>query len=359
MNITKSHLCGCLAFLFASVPLVEGRVGIDGLVEYVEETMFLLEPSSYAIVVSKGTDVVFEAYRKGSFDGLPEVPVDRDSMFFLASCTKSFSSGVLMRLVEQGVVDLSEPVSRYLEDFSDHGGGSFSMGDVTILHLASHTSGLEYHDGASAGSFSDLRVTTKPGETFQYSLVGITVLQRVLEKAAGRSFVELMQDEIIDPLGLDKTGYVFAFDSELPLVPSRAQEALGHDEHFFFSSESYLLGSGLYSTARDVNSYSQFWIQNSQSPGEPFLSSESVAKVSAKHAVSEANDAEYGILWWVFPDKGAIVMSGATHSVSAIIPESGVVVTVLRNYFGQIPQGFVFHEDKIALVNFAIQIGEN
>ncbi|MCC5835684.1 MAG: beta-lactamase family protein [Opitutales bacterium] len=329
------------------------------VVNYVEGTMALLQPSSAAIVVSKGEEVLFEAYLQGSSEGLPEVRIDRDSLFYLASCTKTFSSGVLMRMVEKGVVGLDDPVSKYLPEFSESGLGDYSREAVRVLHLASHTSGLEYPEGESKGSFDDLTVATQPGEVFKYSSIGMAVLQKVLEVAGGKPYAELMQDEILSPLGLNNTRYVFEFDSSLPLVPTKAHDVSDFEDHFSFIQEGHLLGSGLYSTALDVNRYAQLWALSGRLDGKSYFSSDKVRKAASTFGVSDFNGAEYGILWWVFPEKGALVMSGATHSVSAIIPESQVVVTVMRNYFGPIPEGFVFHEDKEAIVDLAAKIGES
>lgn len=325
---------------------------------YVGDTMKLLTPSSAMIIVSRGEEVIYERLLTGGSDGLPDAQIDANSLWPLASVTKSFSAGVLMALVEKGALDLDAPVSDHLPFMAEPGKGPHPRTTVTLRHLASHTSGLQYAGGERHGVTETVEAITEPGKVFRYSETGMNVLQAVLEAASGRSWTKLLQSEILDPLGLRATRFVDTATPTLPLVPACAGVFDDPAEHYFFTQAGSLTGSGLYSTARELNRYSQLWAQSGRLNDVRLFSVELAQEATNTHAVFDHNGAHYGLLWWVFPERGAIVMSGATHTVSAIVPQTKTVVTVTRNYFGDIPEGFVFHDDKMKLVDFAISLGQ-
>lgn len=329
------------------------------LEHYVTSTMQLLAPSSAAIVVSRGDEVIFETYLPGNSTGLPSTTVDKHSLWALASVTKSFSSGVLLSLVEQGVLTLDDPVAKHLPAFRTPGAGEFDRTEVRIRHLAAHTSGLQFPDNQHHGDLIDLAVVSAPGAVFRYSATGMFVLQRVLEAATGEDFTALLQRVVLDPLDLNQTRYVTDFTADLPLMGTRAGDFADPTQHYLTTDAEDRVGSGLYSTAREVNRYAQLWALGGTRAGTRFFAPDLLATAAAAHAHFDYADANYGLLWWTFPERHAIVMSGASHSVSAISLAHRVVVTVMRNYIGSIPDGFVFHRDKEKLVDFAIALGES
>jgi CubicO group peptidase (beta-lactamase class C family) len=342
----------------ATIPpmATENEADFAPLETYVAKTMQRLAPSSAAIVVSQGEEIIFERYLTGSFEGLPETPINADSLFAMASVTKSFTAGALMTLVDQGVVDLDAPVSDHLPYMAAPGAGPFSRASVTLRHLASHSSGLQFPHETRTGDPQTIAAITAPGEEFRYSETGMKMLQETIEEATGLPWPQLLHTHVLAPLGLNATRYVATPDPNAPLVPARAGDFADPAQHYFFTATNSLTGSGLYSTARDLNRYGQLWAQQGRLGDKRLFSSALAQEATRSQAVFDYNGAHYGLLWWVFPPRQAIVMSGATHTVSAIVPEIQVVVTVVRNYFGEIPEGFIFHEDKMKLVDLAIAL---
>src|SRR5262245_32351946 len=104
------------------------------------------------------------------------VPATPDTLFHLASVTKTFAATLIMQLVEQGKLDLDEPMSHYSSDFKDD--------SVKIKHIISHT---------SAGT---------PGERFQYDGNRYDYLTAVIEKKMGKKFGEVVVETFFDPLGM-------------------------------------------------------------------------------------------------------------------------------------------------------------
>ena len=102
------------------------------------------------------------------------IPATPDTLYSIASLTKTFAATVVMQLVEQGKLDLEEPISRYSSDFKDD--------SVRIKHLISHTAG------------------GTPGERYQYDGGLYAYLTPVIEKHKGKPFVEVLVETFLDPL---------------------------------------------------------------------------------------------------------------------------------------------------------------
>ncbi|HEX8247169.1 MAG TPA: serine hydrolase, partial [Pyrinomonadaceae bacterium] len=109
-----------------------------------------------------------------------KIPATEHTPYHLASLTKTFASTILMQLVQEGKIKLDDPVSKY-------GITLESQGVVRVRHLFSHTS-----EGV-------------PGEVYRYNGNRFAELDKVVQKATGKSFGELLIANILDPLGMDET----------------------------------------------------------------------------------------------------------------------------------------------------------
>lgn len=115
---------------------------------------------------------------------------NENTVYHLASITKTFGSIILMQLVEQGKLDLDDPISKYDIDL---GGRWGSDPRIKVKHLLTHT--------AHGNSFNKF----KPGYSFRYSGDTYSKLGKVIEKASGQSFGNLLMKNIIQPLELKHT----------------------------------------------------------------------------------------------------------------------------------------------------------
>lgn len=109
-----------------------------------------------------------------------KIPATEHTPYHLASLTKTFASTIVMQLVQEGKIKLDDPVSKY-------GITLESEGIVRVKHLLSHTS-----EG-------------NPGEAYRYNGNRFAELDKVIQKATGKSFGELLIANILDPLGMDET----------------------------------------------------------------------------------------------------------------------------------------------------------
>ncbi len=148
-----------------------------------------------------------------------EIPVERDTVFRIASLMKTFVAVVVLQLVEEEVLALDDLLSTWLPDFTD-------AGDITLTHLLNHTSGVPDWDRdwyvANHGRdwtreelldvIDENGVEREPGEGFEYSNPGYLLLGFVVERATDQLFQDVLHDRILDPLGMDRT-FMDGFES--------------------------------------------------------------------------------------------------------------------------------------------------
>ena len=154
--------------------------------------------------------------------------IDRNTVFATASLSKWITAHAVMKLVEQGKLDLDRPVESYLTRWH-FPAGSFSSGDVTARRLLSHTAGLT--DGLGFGDYrrdealptleealaaprestgrpaAPITVGIEPGTQFRYSGGGYLLLELLVEEVSGQQFETFVDRVILEPLGMERSGY--------------------------------------------------------------------------------------------------------------------------------------------------------
>ena len=162
------------------------------------------------LVARRGTIVLYKGF--GHCSQQPgSAPVKPDSVYLVASLTKPVTATALMILVERGKVSLSEPVSRYLPEFT---GGERPK--VRVLDLLAHTSGLPdmlpenielRRAHAPLSEFVKRTCTTpllfSPGTAFHYQSMGILLAAQIAERISGMPLRDFEQKEIFGPLGME------------------------------------------------------------------------------------------------------------------------------------------------------------
>jgi len=161
-------------------------------------------------------------------------PVTPATLFQIGSISKSFTSIVLLQLQEQGLLDINDPVTKYLPWFEIQS----EYATITLRHLMSHTAGIITGSDETPTAFTEAwnlrytKATAEPGEMFHYSNSGYKTLGLVLEAVLGQDISTILHERIFVPLGmsssqpdlrnanrhLQATGYTSYFDDRpLPL----------------------------------------------------------------------------------------------------------------------------------------------
>lgn len=186
-------------------------------------------PGTVVARIASGEVVWTHAY--GLADTESAAPMRADMVFEFGSTGKVITAWAVMRLVEQGTVDLDAPVNRYLKRWQIRS-DEFDPDDVTVRRLLTHSAGLSIHgyldnsprranqpslQNAVAGahlleglaewvesgrpSLGRIEIVQQPGSGYKYSGGGYALLQMLIEDVSGESFDAFVQREITDPLG--------------------------------------------------------------------------------------------------------------------------------------------------------------
>ncbi|MER5551472.1 serine hydrolase domain-containing protein [Streptomyces sp. NPDC002793] len=135
---------------------------------------------------------------------------DGDTQFRIGSITKTFTAVLVMRLRDEGLLDLGDPLEKHLP--------GTGVGEVTVQQLLGHSAGLgaetpapwwERTPGTTRPELADVLgdspLLTSPGHRHHYSNPGYTLLGTLVERLRGDSWAEVLRREILEPLGMDRT----------------------------------------------------------------------------------------------------------------------------------------------------------
>jgi CubicO group peptidase (beta-lactamase class C family) len=173
-------------------------------------------------------------------------PMRPDMVFNHGSDGKVLTAWGIMRLVEEGKVNLDSPANHYLKRWQIHS-IKFDPNEVTIRRLLSHTAGLtvhgfsDYPPGAHLPSLVEVLegknqdngavfIKWQPGSTNVYSGGGFVILQMVIEDVSGESFAEFIQREVAKPLGLSSLAWVWTpeLQRRAPMPYDAQQKEVGY-----------------------------------------------------------------------------------------------------------------------------------
>jgi|JI10StandDraft_1071094.scaffolds.fasta_scaffold11002_12 CubicO group peptidase (beta-lactamase class C family) len=237
-------------------------------------------------------------------------PVDRDTLFQVASLSKWVTAWGVMTLVDEGRINLDAPISTYLKRWHLPD-GAFDETQVTARRLLSHTAGLT--DGLGYGGFTPgqtvqrledslthasdaspdadgrVRVGAEPGENFLYSGGGYALLQLVIEEVSGEPFNDYMQRAVLSPLGM--TLSTFVLPEGATNVAQSFNEHGGEAILYNFSAPA---AASLYTSAADLTQFLQANVagENGTLPGRGVLTPEALAEMRHPHAY------QYGAEIW-------------------------------------------------------------
>ncbi|HTJ11201.1 MAG TPA: serine hydrolase domain-containing protein [Dinghuibacter sp.] len=163
---------------------------------------------------------------------------DTSTIYRIGSLTKAFTTVVLMQLVEKGKVSLDDPADKYVPEVRQIPGYT----PFTLRQLASHTSGLQREPDLRQRDIGTVdqwenkvldclphtAYAGTPGQQYLYSNIGFAILGLCLERAAGVPYIQLVQDGIFTPLGMQDSYFIMPADKLTRLAPGIANDKDGH-----------------------------------------------------------------------------------------------------------------------------------
>lgn len=274
-----------------------------------------------------------------------------DTIFDLASLTKVVATTpALMKLVEQGKLRITDPVTTYLPEFQN------GKSDITIRDLLTHFSGLRPDldlkptwSGYETGIRKALadKPAGPPGERFVYSDINFELLGEIVRRLSGETLDKFVAEQIYQPLGMKETGYLPAASLIPRIAPTEVDEATGkpwrgivHDP-----TARYMGGvaghAGVFSTAADLALYCEMLLGKGERGGNRVLSAAVVEKFTEANSPPD-QPALRGLGWDIdsgyssprgelFPI-GSYGHTGFTGTSLWLDPASQTYVILLTNF---------------------------
>jgi len=270
------------------------------------------------------------------------LPVTPDTLFQVGSISKTLTGTILMKLAEQGKLDLDAPVRKMLKDLelSDESAAK----QVTTRHLLTHSGGWvgDYFNNFGNGDdalakmvkdIAKLPQITPPGKIWSYNNAGFNIASRLIEVITGKPYEQAAQEILLDPLGLSMS---FFYPSDV-LITHRF--AVGHynEGKKIFVARPWAIGragngvGGLVSTVKDLLAYARFHMGN----GSRIIKRKTLEAMRVPQ-ISMGRRGNMGITWFISPldDIARYSHGGATHGQQAIfmfIPQKDFALTILTN----------------------------
>ena len=223
------------------VPFTSGAPGQSSKGATLEERMAHFKVPGVSIALIQGNKLAWvKGY--GTLQAGGEVSVNPESLFQAGSTTKMLVAATALRLVDKGVLDLDRDVNTYLKSWKVPDNEFTNEKKVTLRLLLSHRAGLpctnfgcdpgktptmvQVMEGLAPARNKPAQVASTPGAKWEYSNVGYTLVQLLLEDVTGKPLQQLMEETLFRPLKMSSS----TLDYYRMPADSRAREAMPHDK---------------------------------------------------------------------------------------------------------------------------------
>lgn len=347
----------------------------DSYEAYVQTLIDEFQVPGAIIAVAKNGELFYEK-TFGHRDREEESPVDLDTVFGIGSITKSFTCLAIMQLQEEGKLSVNDPVVKYLPEFRTPDEAHTKA--ITIHHFMTHTLGLPplpslipamqrsleadptaeellkhfaKYGNEPIDTFEQLmafigelkfELLGPPGTQFSYSNDAFGLLGTIVERVSGQSYESYVQEQILQPLGMDRSVFHVEELGEddnvamlyTPKVKEGVREVLRAP--VWWDSPSMRAAGFLKASARDMLRYAELYRTGGSSHGATIISRESVAQMVEPHArIDAVRSYGYGLGVLPFSEGHTLIQhTGGIKGVTAqmfIVPEAGITGILLTN----------------------------
>ncbi len=189
-----------------------------------------------------------------------KIPNELDTKMEIGSISKQFTATLILKLNQEGLLELNKPIGQYLPELSSELGEK-----ITSHQLLSHTSGLarriwfgpeeqkiNHTDSENIQQINSMDILFEPGSNFSYSNTGYYLLHLIAESVSGEKFEHLLENKLLKPARLNNTGLINQF-SVIEHMASGYSISLGKPIQPEFRDISNIIGAGgMYSTTGDL-----------------------------------------------------------------------------------------------------------
>jgi len=272
----------------------------------------------YSVVTAKDGYIIDEYYKEG---------YDENSVFTLQSCSKTFTGALIGIAIDQGLISgVDAKLSEFLPQLA--GSDDAYKQEITIGHLLTHTSGIEWYEwGGNSSSWRPFqesenwvdyilsqRIVTEPGTAFNYTTGGSHLLAAALQETAGKTAYEFGLEHLFQPMGMDSVGW--------------RDDPQGVTDG----------GNGIAMSARDAAKFGQLYLDGGRWRGRQMIPEAWVEESVQTQYSRVGNSGSYGYQWWLRPfgagNYDTYYAMGFGGQFVFVVPELDLV-TVITSRFRQ------------------------
>jgi D-alanyl-D-alanine carboxypeptidase len=294
-------------------------------------------PGAAVIIVKDRQILLRKGYGMANLEwGIPNTP---GTVFRIGSVTKQFTAVASLMLVEQGKLDLQDPIEKFLPGYPAHGH------IITVEHLLTHTSGIKSYTGMKEwlpvwgkdfkleeliDFFKFQPMDSAPGQRWIYNNSAYILLAAVIQQASGLAYDEFLEQKLLKPLGMLHTCL------ELPgrIIPNRAagyeKGAQGFTNAAYISMTQPLSAGGMVSTIDDLACWDQALYEGQLLPPE------TLRRAHIPYKLQDGSSTNYGYGWGIHQYEGFEIQEhgGGIHGFACHalrVPAARVFAAVLTN----------------------------
>jgi CubicO group peptidase (beta-lactamase class C family) len=376
MHIARRALAVLVAFATLAAPApAAAKSATAGLDAFIKRALVQYRvPGASVAIVEDGRTVFLKGYgvRRAGEPG----PVDENTVFQLASDTKTFTAAALAALVSEGKLDWDDEVITHLPEFVLF--DEYATRNATVRDLLAHRTGLPAFTGDILGELGYDRAEAlrrirylPPATSFRekplYSNLGFFAAGMVAGRAAGSSWEDVVQSRLLTPLGMSRSG------TSMLATPADDNHSATHGFihgriQLVLPSKQIVLGpaGSMISTASDLARYMRMLLARGEHEGRQVLAAKAVDEMLEPSMVSEISFSEsapiststgfgYAMGWGYYYFHGAKILEkgGALDGARALIvlvPERKLGIAVLANLnLTMLPEAIRAHVLEAAL----------
>lgn len=323
---------------------------------------------SLSVAVAKGGRIVWEE-GFGYADLASRTPATAATLYSMASISKPITATGLMRLAEQGKIDLDKPANDYLGEGKITGlAGPASA--ATVRRVMSHTAGLPLHYRFFYEGGADRRPTMDeaigryaivvypPGDVYNYSNLGFGIIEQIIARASGKSYEDYMRGEVFEPLGMLMTA--IGTGNGLRNAATRYDAALKPLPFYDFDHRG---ASAVYTSAHELVRFGMFHLKDHLADQTRILRDSTISMMQRRFTPGDTMAGGYGLGWGIDNDNGyrRVSHTGGMPGVNTTLnlyPSEDVVIVVLSNQSSRLPFEVSQQIAGVVLPGYAARVAE-
>jgi CubicO group peptidase (beta-lactamase class C family) len=332
------------------IPLGDYSYTIEYAEYRIQRVMKQYHLPSVAVALIDDQNVIWqEAYGLANIE--EEILATPDTVYKMYSVAKAFTAIEMMRLVEEGLVDLDTPIIDYLPEFSIQ--SRFPDSDpITVRSVLAHHAGLprngcyavDWYSGGDvmdeiAASLANCQMTFPVGYSYKYTNIGSNILGAIIQSVRDKPFPYYMEEDLLTPIGMENSAFLMA---DLPAHNNDI--AVGYeyykgDYYPIEQGDHVMLASGnLYATLSDMTTFAQFILRAGKADGVQIIKPETLNQMYEDQYSRPQDPQPMGLGWktaQVFGSERLIWHDGGAYegvgSLVALLPERELGVVLIAN----------------------------